>query len=86
MDRLDRYTCEEALRRLEDFLDRELAPEEMQRVQAHLDTCAACTSQYQFEARLLDGLRDKIRRISLPDEVRDRITRRLDEERRASNG
>ena len=42
MDRLDRYTCEEALRRLEEFLDRELTAEEMQRVQAHLDTCAAC--------------------------------------------
>jgi hypothetical protein len=24
MDRLDRYTCDEALRRLEDYLDREL--------------------------------------------------------------
>jgi anti-sigma factor (TIGR02949 family) len=86
MDRLDRCTCEEALRRLEDFLDRELAPEEMRRVQVHLDTCAACTSQYRFEAQLLDGLREKIRRISLPGELRERISRRLDEERRASNG
>ena len=86
MDRLDRYTCEEALRRLEDFLDRELAPEEMRRVQAHLDTCAACTSQFRFEDRVLEGLREKVRRIDLPESLRDRIARRLDEERRASNG
>lgn len=86
MDRLDRYTCEEALRRLEDFLDRELTAEEMERVQGHLNTCAACTSQYQFERDLLDGLRQKIRRIALPDELRDRISRRLEAERRASGG
>jgi len=86
MDRLDRYTCEETLRRLEDFLDRELTPDEMQRVQAHLDTCAACTSQFRFESQVLDGLREKVRRISLPADLRDRITRRLEAERRASNG
>ncbi len=86
MDRLDRYTCEEALRRLEDFLDRELSAEEMQRVQAHLDTCAACTSQFQFEEQLLDGLREKVRRISLPADLKDKINRRIDAERRASNG
>lgn len=86
MDRLDRYTCEETLRRLEDFLDRELTPEEMQRVQAHLDTCAACTSQFRFESQVLDGLREKVRRIALPADLREKITRRLEAERRASNG
>jgi anti-sigma factor (TIGR02949 family) len=86
MDRLDRYTCEEALRRLEDFLDRELTPEEMHRVQAHLDTCGACTGQFQFEREILNGLRDKIRPISLPPELRARIARSLDAERRAAEG
>jgi len=86
MDRLDRYTCEEALRRLEDFLDRELTPEEMRRVQAHLDTCAACTGQFQFEGQLLDRLREKLRRTSLPPDLRDKISRSIDAQRRASNG
>lgn len=86
MDRLDRYTCEEALRRLEEFLDRELTPEEMGRVQAHLDTCAACTGQFRFESQVLDGLRDKVRRISLPPALRDRISRHIDGEGRASGG
>ena len=86
MDRLDRYTCEDALRRLEDFLDRELTPDETRRVQAHLDTCAGCAEQYRFEGRLLDGVREKVRRVSLPSDLRDRIRRLFDEERRASNG
>ena len=85
MDRLDRYTCEEALRRLEDFVDRELTPEEMRRVQEHLDTCAACTDQYRFEGRLIDGVREKVRRIALPGDLRDKIGRLLDGERRASS-
>lgn len=84
MDRLDRYTCEEALRRLEDFLDRELSPEEMARVQRHLDTCAACTSQFQFERDVLAGLKEKVRRLSLPPELQEKITRRIDAERRAA--
>lgn len=86
MDRLDRYTCEEALRRLEDFLDRELAPDELRRVQGHLDTCAACTSQFQFERELLDGLREKIQRISLPADLKAKIARSIDAERRAAEG
>lgn len=86
MERLNRYTCEEALRRLDDFLDRELTPDETRRVQEHLDTCAACTDQYRFEGRVLDGVREKVRRISLPGDLEDRIRRLFDEERRASNG
>lgn len=85
MDRLDRYTCEEALRRVEDFLDRELTPGEMQHVQGHLDTCAACTAQFRFEREVLDGLKEKIRRISLPPELQDRIARRIDAERGAGS-
>jgi anti-sigma factor (TIGR02949 family) len=86
MELLDRYDCEAALRRLEDFLDRELTPDEMKKVQAHLDTCAACTKRFQFEREVLDALKDKIRRISLPDHLRERIARKIDEERRAAGG
>lgn len=86
MDRLDRYTCDEALRRLEDYVDRELTREEMEMVQAHLDTCAACTGQFVFEADLLASIRDKLRRINLPGDLRERISRRLEQERRAEEG
>jgi anti-sigma factor (TIGR02949 family) len=64
--RLDRASCEEAFRRLEDYLDRRLSPSEMQLVEAHLRVCAACTREFNFEAGLLRGLRRKLRRVAAP--------------------
>lgn len=79
MDRLDRYTCDEALRRLEDFLDRELAPDDFRKVQEHLDTCAPCTSQFQFEASVLKGIRGRLQRADLPPDLMARIRKMLDD-------
>lgn len=79
MDRLDRLTCDEALRRLEDYLDGELAATDLQHVQAHLDTCVPCTSQFSFEATVLRGLRDRLQRTDLPPDLVTRIRRMLDE-------
>lgn len=79
MDRLDRLTCDEALRRLDDYLDRELAELELRRVREHLETCAACTAQFAFEASLVGQLREKLRRIAAPPDLLARVRRRLDE-------
>jgi anti-sigma factor (TIGR02949 family) len=77
MGQLDRMTCEEAFTRLDDFLDKELGAEEMRLVQEHLDTCAACAREYDFERSVLDGVRDKLRRIQVPGDLLSRISRRL---------
>ena len=77
MSRIDRLTCEETFRRLDDFLDRELSPEEMKRVQEHLDTCDACTQEFAFEASVLSAVRAKLQRIAAPDDLLARITRRI---------
>jgi Putative zinc-finger len=53
MAQIDRYTCEETIRRLDDYLDRELTPHELQLVNEHLEVCAMCASEYAFEARAL---------------------------------
>jgi len=79
MDRLDRYTCDEALRRLEDYLDGELSDEDLRKVQDHLDTCAPCTSQFRFEASVLQGIRQRLQRTDLPPDLLTRIRRMLDE-------
>ena len=81
MTRLDRYTCEEAFRRLDDFLDRELSPVEMTLVQEHLEICAGCASEFAFEASLLRGVRDKLRDVELPPELQARVLGALDRER-----
>jgi anti-sigma factor (TIGR02949 family) len=77
VNQLDRMTCEQAFARIDDFLDRELSPEEMEQVQAHLDTCAVCSREFQFEAGIIDGVRAKLRRIEVPPDLLARITRKL---------
>jgi anti-sigma factor (TIGR02949 family) len=73
----DRFTCEDVFARLDDYLDRELDQEEIRLVREHLETCAACASEYKFEAGVLDGVREKLRRLAVPDGLMGRITARL---------
>lgn len=73
MGPLDRYTCEQVFRRLDDYVDRELAPAEIERVEEHLATCAECASEVRFERSLLKGLKDKLRHIDVPPSAVQRV-------------
>jgi anti-sigma factor (TIGR02949 family) len=73
MTPLNRLTCEEIFRRLDDYLDRELSAEEMTRVKEHLDTCAQCATEHAFDRRLLDDVREKVQRIDTPTDLRSKI-------------
>ena len=73
MNPIDRLTCQEAFERLDDYLDRELSPAEMTLVRAHLETCAICAAEYEFEARVLDQLRATLRRIDVPGAVVEKV-------------
>ena len=73
----DRYTCEQVFRRIDDYLDRELAPPEVAQIRAHLETCTACAREYAFEEKVLQTVKAKLRRVALPPEVRQRIERRM---------
>jgi anti-sigma factor (TIGR02949 family) len=70
---VNRSTCEAAFRRLDDFLDRRLSPEEMKLVEEHLKICAACTQEFTFEASVLNGIRRKLRHLSAPAGLLSRI-------------
>jgi len=74
---LDRATCEQVFRRLDDYLDRELSPTERTRVEEHLQFCEMCASEYRFEASFLVQVREKVRRIAAPPEVRSRLLQRI---------
>jgi anti-sigma factor (TIGR02949 family) len=78
MTPLTRYTCEEAFRRIDDFLDRELSAIEMQLVHEHLEICEGCAREFQFEASLLDGVKRKMRRIDVPAGLISRVLAALD--------
>lgn len=73
----DRLSCEETFLRLDDFLDRELDAQERQLVEGHLADCDLCTAEYRFEATILEGLKERLRRVRLPDGVRERLLTRL---------
>ena len=67
MRRIDRYTCQETFGRLNDYLDRELSPEEMRRVEEHLAVCAYCVLEFAFEANVLREVRGKLQSIQAPE-------------------
>jgi anti-sigma factor (TIGR02949 family) len=74
---VDRYSCEEVFRRLDAFVDRELRPDELALVEAHIATCEACAREYRFESRVLGDVRGKLRRIDVPPSLSARIATAL---------
>lgn len=73
MSPIDPYDCQEAFRRIHDYVDRELSPEEIERVEAHLDVCARCAREFRFEAQVIDDVRAKLRRVSAPEGLVARV-------------
>lgn len=72
------YCCHEAFKRIDDFLDRELTPDEMTKVRHHLETCATCANEFRFEGDVLSRLREKLCHIDLPCDLLDKIRTALD--------
>jgi anti-sigma factor (TIGR02949 family) len=82
MTPLSRYTCEEAFRRLDDYLDHELSAEEMELVREHLEICAGCAREFNFERSVIEGVEEKLQQIDLPDTLQSRILKLLNDQRR----
>ena len=68
-----RLTCVEALRRLDDYLDHELAQLDLRRVEQHIHECEACAKKFGFERSLVDQVRAKLREGEMPPQVRSRV-------------
>lgn len=56
-------TCDEALRLLAAFLDRELHSTDREGVERHLEVCRSCFSRAEFERRL----KGEVRRLGLEE-------------------
>jgi anti-sigma factor (TIGR02949 family) len=80
------YTCHEALRRLDDYLDRELSPLEMQRVDQHLRICRYCSRHFAFEARFMEEMKSKLTRLSVPSSLQSKIALLLEREEADGGG
>ena len=76
---MDRYDCAQAFSRLDAYLDRELSSAEMDMVREHLMTCEVCAGEFHFERSVLDGVRAKLQRIAVPEELHQRVLTALRE-------
>lgn len=65
--------CHESLAKLDAYLDRELAPDEMRAVEIHLKICAHCAEKFRFERGFRRGLREKIAHIEAPQALLEEI-------------
>lgn len=70
-------SCQEALRLLADYVDRELQPEAHESVRHHLEACRACFSRAEFERGLKARLA-ALRTHEVDDAFERRIVKLLD--------
>ena len=81
MKAVDWLTCEETIRRLDDYLDRALSEREEREVGSHLEVCEACARAYGIQERLIQEVRGKLNRIHAPASLRQRVAAALREVR-----
>jgi anti-sigma factor (TIGR02949 family) len=77
MDEARVIDCEEALRRLFEYLDAELHGESQREMEQHLERCRNCFSRVEFEKRLKAHIAE-VGREPVPPELEQRIRRVLD--------
>lgn len=64
--------CEEALKRLFDYIDRELHGHRHDEMEEHLSKCRSCYSRLEFEKRLQLHLRNATA-AKAPDELQRKV-------------
>ena len=76
----DFYSCEEAVKRLNEYLDHEMTAEERVVVLKHLEICRPCFSRFRFEQTLVVSLRQKVSVLCIPPALREKLFFLLREE------
>jgi len=65
-------TCREAIEKLAEYLDSELTPEDLGRLEAHLAVCAPCRA-YLATYRRTKELTAKASRVEMPADLKRRL-------------
>lgn len=74
---MSRMSCEEAVRQFFAYLDKGLAGEPLESLEAHLDACLDCCDKLAF-SRTLDGfVKERLAGEAVPAGLEDRIRRSL---------
>jgi anti-sigma factor (TIGR02949 family) len=65
-------TCKEAIAKLAEYLDAELTPDVVAKLEAHLRECAPCRA-YLATYRKTKELAARVNRVDMPEAVRMRL-------------
>jgi hypothetical protein len=71
-------TCQQAVRQFFTYLDRALAGEDLQDLQAHLDACLACCDRLAFSRELDAFVRARLPEAAMPAALEARVRRALE--------
>lgn len=74
---MTRLSCEEAVREFVAYLDRALADEPLEALEAHLRECLDCCDRLKFSQQLDGVLKARLADGALPDGVEPRVRERL---------
>jgi anti-sigma factor (TIGR02949 family) len=72
--------CRDAIARLDDYLDRELTPDDHAQLDKHLHLCDHCTEEYDLRSRAQEILRLKLCGEKCPEKLKAMISDLLREE------
>ena len=64
--------CSSTLKHLYEFLDRELSPEQLRTIQAHLNACPECTDVKDFELMVREKMRSSCAQQA-PEQLKARL-------------
>ncbi len=70
----DYYSCEEAVKRLNEYLDHEMTDGERLVVMKHLEICRPCLRRFTFEQTLVVSLRQKVALLCAPPSLREKLS------------
>jgi len=80
-------TCEEALKRLYEIIDKEASDTDRKEVEEHLENCKHCMARYEFEAMFKNFVADKASSVPRHGEIlKARILQRIDDAGKSPGG
>ncbi len=69
----DKYDCAEIEKYVQQYLDGMLSEEEKRLFDEHLDYCLPCDKKIEFEKKLKDVVKLKIKRVLPPEQLNNQI-------------
>ena len=71
-------TCEEAAKRLYEYLDEEISPADYDKITLHLELCRICCKHFEFEEIIRSIIRNKTRSEKMPSLIKEKILKEME--------